>query len=114
MSTINGIYSGQQTGDKMPGTETKGNNMGQDAFMKLLSAQLQNQDPMKPQENGEFLAQLATFSSLEKLTSIETSIKELTTAFQTLAGIDTGETGDSGDTGGDSGTSGDGASDKKS
>lgn len=102
MSTINGIYSGQQTGDKMPGTETKGNNMGQDAFMKLLSAQLQNQDPLKPQENGEFLAQLATFSSLEKLTAIETSIKELTAAFQTLAGTastDTGEgSADSGDT----------------
>jgi flagellar basal-body rod modification protein FlgD len=101
VSTINGIYSGQQTGDKMPGTDTKGNNMGQDAFMKLLSAQLQNQDPLKPQENGEFLAQLATFSSLEKLTAIETSIKELTAAFQTLAGTatDTGEgTTDSGDT----------------
>jgi flagellar basal-body rod modification protein FlgD len=77
----------------MPGTETKGNNMGQDAFMKLLSAQLQNQDPLKPQENGEFIAQLAQFSSLEKLTSIETSIKELATAFKTLAGTETPSTG---------------------
>jgi flagellar basal-body rod modification protein FlgD len=101
VSTINGIYSGQQTGDKMPGTESKGNNMGQDAFMKLLSAQLQNQDPLKPQENGEFLAQLATFSSLEKLTAIETSIKELTAAFQALTGdgSSTGETGEGGDGG---------------
>ena len=41
---------------------------------------------MKPQENGEFLAQLAQFSSLEKLTAIETSIKELTAAFETLGG----------------------------
>ena len=105
MSTINGIYSGQQTGDKMPGTEAKGNNLGQDAFMKLLSAQLQNQDPMKPQENGEFLAQLATFSSLEKLTAIETSIKELTAAFEALAGdgsstggSDNGSGTDAGDT----------------
>jgi flagellar basal-body rod modification protein FlgD len=103
VSTINGIYSGQQTGDKMPGTETKGNNMGQDAFMKLLSAQLQNQDPMKPQENGEFLAQLATFSSLEKLTAIETSIKELTAAFEALGGTaptgtDEGSGSGSGDT----------------
>jgi flagellar basal-body rod modification protein FlgD len=59
--------------------------LGQDAFLKLLTTQLANQDPLKPQENGEFLAQLAQFSSLEKLTSIETSIKELATAFKTLA-----------------------------
>jgi flagellar basal-body rod modification protein FlgD len=61
--------------------------MGQDAFLKLLSTQLANQDPLAPQENGEFLAQLAQFSSLEKLTAIETSIKELATAFKTLAGM---------------------------
>ena len=60
--------------------------LGQDAFLKLLTTQLANQDPLAPQENGEFLAQLAQFSSLEKLTSIETSIKELSAAFATLAG----------------------------
>ena len=64
------------------GRETK---LGQDAFMRLLTTQLANQDPLKPQDNGEFIAQLAQFSSLEKLTSIETSIKELATAFKTLA-----------------------------
>ena len=65
------------------GRETK---LGQDAFMRLLTTQLANQDPLKPQDNGEFIAQLAQFSSLEKLTSIETSIKELAAAFKTLAG----------------------------
>lgn len=63
--------------------------LGQDAFLKLLTTQLANQDPLAPQENGEFLAQLAQFSSLEKLTSIETSIKELAAAFKTLAGTGT-------------------------
>ena len=65
------------------GRETK---LGQDAFMRLLTTQLANQDPLKPQDNGEFIAQLAQFSSLEKLTSIETSIKELSAAFAKLAG----------------------------
>jgi flagellar basal-body rod modification protein FlgD len=69
------------------GRETQ---LGQDAFMKLLTTQLANQDPLKPQDNGEFIAQLAQFSSLEKLTSIETSIKELAAAFKTLAGIPDG------------------------
>jgi len=54
---------------------TKG--LGQDAFLKLLVAQLQNQDPTKPQDNGEFIAQLATFSSLEKLTEISTKLDAL-------------------------------------
>ena len=62
--------------------------MGQDAFLKLLTTQLANQDPLQPQDNGEFLAQLAQFSSLEKLTSIETSIKELSAAFAKIAGTD--------------------------
>jgi flagellar basal-body rod modification protein FlgD len=74
--------SNDSTTGTAAGRETK---LGQDAFMRLLTTQLANQDPLKPQDNGEFIAQLAQFSSLEKLTSIETSIKELATAFKTLA-----------------------------
>jgi len=51
--------------------------LGRDAFLKLLVTQLQHQDPTKPKEDGEFLTQLATFSSLEKLTEISTSVNAL-------------------------------------
>ena len=69
------------TGTQMPSTsETKkndGNSLGQDAFLKLLTTQLAHQDPLAPKEDGEFMAQLAQFSSLEKLTEISASIQEL-------------------------------------
>jgi flagellar basal-body rod modification protein FlgD len=79
--------SGSQTDPASGLTGGRESRMGQDAFLKLLTTQLANQDPLQPQDNGEFLAQLAQFSSLEKLTSIETSIKELASAFKTLAGL---------------------------
>jgi flagellar basal-body rod modification protein FlgD len=51
--------------------------MGQDAFLHLLTAQLQHQDPLKPMEDKEFTAQLAQFSQLEELNNIGESINML-------------------------------------
>ena len=54
-----------------------GDGMGQEAFLKLLVAQLQNQDPLNPQENAEFVAQLAQFSSLEQSIGINDRLDQL-------------------------------------
>jgi len=47
-------------------------------FMKLLIAQLQNQNPLEPVDNGEMTAQLAQISSLEQLETIKTHLSALT------------------------------------
>ena len=56
--------------------------LGKDAFLSLLITQLQHQDPLEPQDNSEFLAQLAQFSSLESLQTIKDDIAALREMFQ--------------------------------
>jgi flagellar basal-body rod modification protein FlgD len=77
-----------QLGAQFPGTEPdnpSSSDVRKDEFLKLLVAQLQNQDPMNPIDNQQFLAQLATFSSLEQLISINGGIAELTVALKGAA-----------------------------
>ena len=58
----------------------KQTDLGKNAFLNLLVTQLQNQDPMKPQADGEFIAQLAQFSSLEQLTTMQVTLQKIGTA----------------------------------
>lgn len=56
--------------------------LGRDAFLGLLVAQMQNQNPLKPQADGEFLAQLAQFSSLEQLQALRQDMATLVALFE--------------------------------
>jgi flagellar basal-body rod modification protein FlgD len=56
--------------------------LGRDAFLSLLVTQLQHQNPLEPQADGEFLAQLAQFSSLEQLQDIKGDIAALRQFFE--------------------------------
>jgi flagellar basal-body rod modification protein FlgD len=48
-----------------------------DLFMKLLVAQLKNQDPLDPQDSSAFVAQLAQFNSLDQLTQIRDLLEQM-------------------------------------
>ncbi len=48
--------------------------LGKEAFMTLLVEQLKNQDPLKPTANGEFIAELANFSSLEEMQELNENL----------------------------------------
>jgi flagellar basal-body rod modification protein FlgD len=58
-------------------TKKPDSSLGKDAFLQLLVTQLQHQDPTAPQADGEFIAQLAQFSSLEQLTGIQTQLQSI-------------------------------------
>ncbi|RJP31762.1 MAG: flagellar hook assembly protein FlgD [Candidatus Omnitrophota bacterium] len=56
--------------------------VSRDDFLRLLVAQLQNQDPLNPVENQDFVAQLATFSSLEQQTNQTALLQQLVDSMQ--------------------------------
>ena len=67
-------YKAQQDATK---AAAAGATMGQDAFLKLFTTQLTNQDPTDPVKNEAFVAQLAQFSQLEATTAMKNSMQSL-------------------------------------
>lgn len=57
-------------------------NMGQQDFLRLMVAQIQNQDPMQPQVNGEFLSQLAQFSTNDGVNKMQESMQQMANSLQ--------------------------------
>jgi len=61
-------------------TKPRNDGLGRDAFLQLLVTQMSHQNPLQPQEDGAFIAQLAQFSSLEQLTNIDGTLKGMADA----------------------------------
>ena len=55
----------------------KKDTLGQSDFLKLMTTQLQNQDPFAPMENGDFIAQMAQFSTVTGIAEMGESLKSL-------------------------------------
>lgn len=89
MGSRNGQKKGQENvGDqlnKLAGVEAetkfvdrnKHNKMGKDGFLKLLTHQLQNQDPLKPMDQKQFAADLAQFAQLEQMTNMNNKFDKI-------------------------------------
>ncbi len=76
MSGVNAVGSNYND-QSMSNAVSKTSEIGKTEFLNLLVAQLKNQDPMNPMDNQQFIAQLATFSSLEQLISINEGVTKL-------------------------------------
>ncbi|RJK92812.1 flagellar hook capping FlgD N-terminal domain-containing protein [Vallicoccus soli] len=72
---------------RTPSTTTTGSNeLGKDAFLKLLVAQLKYQDPSKPTDSSTFMQQTASFTQVEKLEEMAKTTAELLATQSAMAG----------------------------
>ncbi len=73
------VGSTTETNDwsKQDNTRKPVQSLDKDVFLRLLIEQLKNQDPMSPQDPNEFVAQMAQFSMLEQLTSLNQGMAQL-------------------------------------
>lgn len=69
--------AGATTGETTPAQTNKSDSLDRDAFLKLLVAQLRYQDPDKPVDSSQFMAQTAQFTMVDKLSAMETSQQQI-------------------------------------
>jgi len=85
-STTNSPPAGATNNTPSSQAAQPGGAMGKDQFMKLLIAQMQNQDPMNPMQGDQMAAQLAQFSTLEQMQQMNTTLTGQSTAQGALLG----------------------------
>lgn len=61
--------------------------LGKNEFMELMLAQLKNQNPLEPQDNGEFISQLAQFSSLEEMQTLSGKVNDVVGQFRSTQAL---------------------------
>ena len=73
---------GEFAGFAPPPQQSRNDELGQSDFLTLMITQFKNQDPFKPMENGEFLGQLAQFSTVSGIESLNSSFGSLAGSIQ--------------------------------
>lgn len=85
---INKLVENKQSQLKGQGIEVydqRGKDLGKDKFLQLLITQLTHQDPLKPMDDTQFIAQMAQFSALEQMTEVNKNIVALSQQNRSLA-----------------------------
>ncbi len=84
MDSINkpNIQALENLGLAKPKEAMKEQKLGQEDFIKLMTTQMNHQDPMKPMENGEFLSEMAQFSTVSGLKEIKDSFNSLASSLK--------------------------------
>lgn len=76
MTEINTNFQ-ENTFSYEPTVTTNQNQLNQNAFLEIMTTQLMNQNPSKPMDNGDFLGQMAQFSTVSGIEDLNVSIQEL-------------------------------------
>jgi len=77
-SYLNSLYSATNAANTSASTSTSASGtMSQADFLKLLTSQLKNQDPLDPQSSTDFVSQLSTFSNMQAMTNMNTNISSM-------------------------------------
>ena len=85
--SINPISSPSPSTSSSSGSKAVNQNLTQEDFLKLLTVQLQNQDPMEPMKDTEFVSQMANFTALQQTTDISNTLSAMSSMLEQTGSV---------------------------
>lgn len=85
--STNNIWPNYSASNVATASKKDTSTLGKDQFLKIMMAQLKNQDPMQPLEDKEFIAQMAQFTSVEQLMNISSQLTTLNQSLGSVSGL---------------------------
>ena len=90
--TVNSVFGAASANAARPAATGRGfDTLGQADFLRMLTVQIQQQDPFDPVDNKEMLAQMAQFSSLAGINDVNSTLQQISAKLDALAPTKTSE-----------------------
>ena len=90
--TVNSVFGAASANAARPAATGRGfDTLGQADFLRMLTVQIQQQDPCDPVDNKEMLAQMAQFSSLAGINDVNSTLQQISAKLDALAPKKTSE-----------------------